>query len=186
MEGNNDNIKRAASLHQNFAKSHKSVGISSSSVSLLLAPEQWTGLQVYGEEEDWQFYYVCMFADRVTLMRFRGGGIGHLITREATRKFEEAECLVGFRQIPTGEVSEDVPELSDEEGETEGSSDEEVEEVGEEDGVWEDNNEGVADDLTVGDLGYGQADNQHQDRSGSGNSRDACIIRASSVLEQSL
>ncbi|KAL1719284.1 hypothetical protein EV715DRAFT_272872 [Schizophyllum commune] len=139
-----------------------------------------------GDQEDWKFYYVSMFADRDTLMRFRGGGVGHLSTREATRKLEEeAERLAGFRQIPAGEVSEDVTESSDEEGEIEapgedvaeggagdgvedagsdgsafsdgdqGSGDEEEEEVGEESSGWEDEDEGAAEDLTVGDLGYG-------------------------------
>ncbi|KAK1225782.1 hypothetical protein PQX77_011262 [Marasmius sp. AFHP31] len=41
------------------------------------------------EEEDWKFYYVGMFADRDTVMRFRGGGVGHPQFHEYLRFFEK-------------------------------------------------------------------------------------------------
>ncbi|KAG0691971.1 hypothetical protein DFH29DRAFT_818501 [Suillus ampliporus] len=38
-------------------------------------------------DEDWTYFYLNMFVDRDTLMRFRGGGVGHRTTREATDGF---------------------------------------------------------------------------------------------------
>jgi len=37
--------------------------------------------------EDWKYYYVNMFVDRDMFMRYRGGGVGHASTREATKTF---------------------------------------------------------------------------------------------------
>ncbi|KAI9570935.1 hypothetical protein HD554DRAFT_2017729, partial [Boletus coccyginus] len=31
---------------------------------------------------DWCFYYINIFVDRDIFMQFRGGGIGHMVTRE--------------------------------------------------------------------------------------------------------
>ncbi|PPQ73389.1 hypothetical protein CVT24_008509 [Panaeolus cyanescens] len=39
------------------------------------------------EDSDWNFFYVNIFADRDMMMRFRGGGVGHLSTRAATNWF---------------------------------------------------------------------------------------------------
>ncbi|KAL1724716.1 hypothetical protein EV714DRAFT_222555, partial [Schizophyllum commune] len=53
----------------------------------------------HGESDDWKYHYISMFADRDILMRFRGGGVGHKATLEATAALEaEAEKLANFRQ----------------------------------------------------------------------------------------
>ncbi|KAF9235589.1 hypothetical protein BU15DRAFT_64686 [Melanogaster broomeanus] len=39
---------------------------------------------IHDHNEDWVFYYVNMFIDRDMIMRYRGGGVGHRSTREAT------------------------------------------------------------------------------------------------------
>ncbi|KAJ8072159.1 hypothetical protein PM082_015717 [Marasmius tenuissimus] len=41
------------------------------------------------EEDDWKFYYVGMFANRDTVMRFCGGGVGHPQFHEYLRYFEK-------------------------------------------------------------------------------------------------
>ncbi|KAL0063828.1 hypothetical protein AAF712_009273 [Marasmius tenuissimus] len=41
------------------------------------------------EEDDWKFYHVGMFANRDTVMRFRGGGVGHPQFHEYLRYFEK-------------------------------------------------------------------------------------------------
>ncbi|KAK1222490.1 hypothetical protein PQX77_014655 [Marasmius sp. AFHP31] len=41
------------------------------------------------EEEDWKFYYVGMFANCNTVMRFRGGGVGHPQFHEYLQFFEK-------------------------------------------------------------------------------------------------
>lgn len=38
-------------------------------------------------DEDWTYFYLNIFVDRDMLMRFRGGGVGHRTTREATVGF---------------------------------------------------------------------------------------------------
>ncbi|KAG2336702.1 hypothetical protein BDR05DRAFT_896368 [Suillus weaverae] len=38
-------------------------------------------------DEDWTYFYLNIFVDRDMLMRFRGGGVGHRTTREATNIF---------------------------------------------------------------------------------------------------
>ncbi|KAF9033835.1 hypothetical protein BJ165DRAFT_1615947 [Panaeolus papilionaceus] len=39
------------------------------------------------DQADWNFFYVNVFADRDMVMRFRGGGVGHHSTRQATDRF---------------------------------------------------------------------------------------------------
>ncbi|KAI4518264.1 hypothetical protein K525DRAFT_175522, partial [Schizophyllum commune Loenen D] len=43
-------------------------------------PGETTARQAPGDHEDWKFYHVSTYAVRDTLMRFRGGGAGHLST----------------------------------------------------------------------------------------------------------
>ncbi|KAF7300199.1 hypothetical protein MKEN_01343700 [Mycena kentingensis (nom. inval.)] len=86
-------------------------------------------------DTDWAYYYVAMYADRDHVMRFRGGGIGHLATREATRELERQnyipppdpdddtdteEAIVEKEQAAAGgdvepDVEMDVEESEDEE-----------------------------------------------------------------------
>ncbi|KAF7319687.1 hypothetical protein MKEN_00750100 [Mycena kentingensis (nom. inval.)] len=44
-------------------------------------------------DTDWAYYYVPMYADRDHVMHFRGGGIGHLATCEATRELERQNYI---------------------------------------------------------------------------------------------
>ncbi|EKM78993.1 hypothetical protein AGABI1DRAFT_75575 [Agaricus bisporus var. burnettii JB137-S8] len=41
------------------------------------------------KDNDWSFYYVNIFVDRDMMMRYRGGGVGHKLTRHATNTFLE-------------------------------------------------------------------------------------------------
>ncbi|KAL1698626.1 hypothetical protein EV121DRAFT_296989 [Schizophyllum commune] len=119
-------------------------------------PGETTARRAPGDHEDWKFYHVSTYAVHDTLMRFRGGGAGHLSTREATRKFEEeAERLAGFRQITAGEVSEDVTKSSDEEGEIEAPGEDvaegegagdRVEDAGSDESAFSDGDQGSGDE----------------------------------------
>ncbi|KLO16710.1 hypothetical protein SCHPADRAFT_822793 [Schizopora paradoxa] len=44
---------------------------------------------VSDNDEDWKFYYVNMFVDRDMFMRYRGGGVGHKVTRSSNRALLE-------------------------------------------------------------------------------------------------
>ncbi|TRM67223.1 hypothetical protein BD626DRAFT_627628 [Schizophyllum amplum] len=137
-----------------------------------------------GEVDDYKFHYISMFADRDTLMRFRGGGVGHKATREATRELEaESERLAGFRQpkaeptscddrsdvdgdaisddgdddedwVVGGQAEDDEDEEEEEENE-EGEEDGNEDEDDGDDAGWEDvDSENEMGELTAESLGY--------------------------------
>ncbi|KAJ7053101.1 hypothetical protein C8F01DRAFT_1330682 [Mycena amicta] len=59
---------------------------------------------------DWAYYYVLMYADRDMVMRFRGGGIGHKSTREATREFEKQNYVAPDADPDSAESDENDSE----------------------------------------------------------------------------
>ncbi|KAJ7195888.1 hypothetical protein GGX14DRAFT_674069 [Mycena pura] len=71
-------------------------------------------------DTDWAYYYVNMWADRDMTMRFRGGGVGHKATHDATRTFEEQHgTLAGVEDDEMEEDWED--EMSDSDTGNDGS-----------------------------------------------------------------
>ncbi|KAF8156743.1 hypothetical protein B0H34DRAFT_798127 [Crassisporium funariophilum] len=93
---------------------------------------------------DWQLYYLSIFSDRDLMMRFRGGGVGHASTREATDYFKSD------RDIP------DQEKTSVETEDDENQSDMEVEELQDLQDVQEDANE-------EGDYGYTRESGDDED-----------------------
>ncbi|KAF8193727.1 hypothetical protein BJ912DRAFT_901526 [Pholiota molesta] len=71
---------------------------------------------------DYNFYYINYFVDRDMFMRYRGGGVGHHSTRNATDSFRQDRHHSDFDKARKGVASDGV--CSDEES---GSSDEESE-----------------------------------------------------------
>ncbi|KAH6877025.1 hypothetical protein BKA70DRAFT_1124772 [Coprinopsis sp. MPI-PUGE-AT-0042] len=60
------------------------------------------------DDMDWAYYDVGMFADRDLAMRFRGGGVGHQATREATDKFLRDRDAVDLEFESDPEEGDDV------------------------------------------------------------------------------
>jgi hypothetical protein len=100
-------------------------------------------------DHDWQLFYIGMFvfylliynqlitiprfrfADRDLMMRFRGGGVGHKTTRQATNFFKKDRHTSDVQNSmePTSDIVEELEEMNDsEESEKmEGSSESDVE-----------------------------------------------------------
>jgi hypothetical protein len=70
--------------------------------------------------------YSYRFADRDLLMRFRGGGVGHMSTREATDSFKKDRDRLDERSA--ADVEDDQDELMAEEREPEPEDEDEVDE----------------------------------------------------------
>ncbi|KAL0062348.1 hypothetical protein AAF712_010759 [Marasmius tenuissimus] len=94
------------------------------------------------EEDDWKFYYIGMFADRDTVMQFRGGGVGHPQFHEFLQFFEtdagvDAQILPCYdaggeettspinNEVDSGAEEEEVEEAEVEEEEAKSSGSEE-------------------------------------------------------------
>ncbi|KAF8546686.1 hypothetical protein OG21DRAFT_1501891 [Imleria badia] len=65
---------------------------------------------------DWRFFYVNIFVDRDIFMRFRGGGVGHKITRDWDKLLQREG-----RHNPPSEDSSDEGSSSDSEDDMEGN-----------------------------------------------------------------
>ncbi|KAL0563385.1 hypothetical protein V5O48_018682 [Marasmius crinis-equi] len=76
--------------------------------------EEFDGVGFRKQELDWNYLYVNIHADRDTVMRHRGGGIGHRSTHEYTEGVEIAATWLD-NNLPR--YSEDGYELLDEEDE---------------------------------------------------------------------
>ncbi|KAJ3544504.1 hypothetical protein NMY22_g2759 [Coprinellus aureogranulatus] len=61
-------------------------------------------------DEDYKFYYVGIFVDRDTVMRFRGGGAGHVSTRQATDYFlaDRDKVDLQFREAITSDAEGEI------------------------------------------------------------------------------
>ncbi|KAF8810798.1 hypothetical protein BYT27DRAFT_7253415 [Phlegmacium glaucopus] len=136
---------------------------------------------VLENDEDWVQYYVNMFVDRDMIMRFRGGGVGHLSTRAATDIFKndrdslDKKSQQSRKEPNMEEDGEDEMDTADSGGESER---EEVDEEGqvseselfdygyqleseseEEEEEEEEREAGEEDDTTIDELGtLGYAD----------------------------
>ncbi|KDR80175.1 hypothetical protein GALMADRAFT_62788 [Galerina marginata CBS 339.88] len=84
-------------------------------------------------DDDWQYFYVNKFVDRDMAMRYRGGGVGHKSTREATDFFKTDRDPLDIkrrgRKQPSGdEIDEgDSDEGDGDEGEGDTDEDDEDE-----------------------------------------------------------
>jgi hypothetical protein len=121
----------------------------------------------------------CRFSDRDLMMRFRGGGVGHKSTREATDFFRKDRDRLDMAQsnIPASENNEDGPVkqedlemeddidedeeedfgyIRDESEESEGEPEPEVELAAqdEDDDFGPEDDGGVIDPDMMGELGY--------------------------------
>ncbi|THH07280.1 hypothetical protein EW146_g9368 [Bondarzewia mesenterica] len=67
---------------------------------------------------EWRFYYIGMFVDRDMFMRFRGGGVGHRSTKDASDNM-----LADSHQVP---VEEELEEGFERGGNTDGTQDEDL------------------------------------------------------------
>ncbi|THH18508.1 hypothetical protein EW146_g2479 [Bondarzewia mesenterica] len=67
---------------------------------------------------EWRFYYIRMFVDRDMFMRFRGGGVGHRSTKDASDNM-----LADSHQVP---VEEELEEGFERGGNTDGTQDEDL------------------------------------------------------------
>ncbi|KAI0308476.1 hypothetical protein OF83DRAFT_1160671 [Amylostereum chailletii] len=122
-----DQIIRAAYLEPAFAYGQN---------DLRLGPS--VARQDKEEDKDWEMYYVNPFVDRDMLMRFRGGGVGHLGTRHLNPELEEEHH---WRPDPvrafTGSALDEPFDSDEEDATAEGAetnvAEEEVEGEGEED-----------------------------------------------------
>ncbi|PPQ76747.1 hypothetical protein CVT24_012267 [Panaeolus cyanescens] len=81
------------------------------------------------DDSDWNFFYVNIFADRNLMMRFCGGGVGHLTTRSATDRFliDRPSNNIHYTQTGSPDSAMDV---DNEESEESGSTEEQDEESG--------------------------------------------------------
>ncbi|KAG2149214.1 hypothetical protein DEU56DRAFT_729383 [Suillus clintonianus] len=119
---------------------------------------------LHEKNEDWKFYYVNMFVDRDMFMRFRGGGVGHKSTCNATQIFrndcDPLDCVAPGNNADS-EQDEEAFEGDEEasEGDEEGASegDEEGAAEGDEEGATEGDeggpSEGDEEGATEGDEG---------------------------------
>lgn len=146
---------------------------------------------LHENNEDWKFYYVNMFVDRDMFMRFRGGGVGHRSTRNATQTFcndrDPLDCVAPGNNADSEqgegaseedkEASEDEVEASSENEESSAErqleASEEYEDDGppleedEEDGLSESAvDEGIVQDEVVEsemeEYGYGGLDQEEE------------------------
>ncbi|KIJ07352.1 hypothetical protein PAXINDRAFT_121100, partial [Paxillus involutus ATCC 200175] len=101
-------------------------------------------------DEDWNWYYVNMFVDRDMFMRFRGGGVGHQTTRDATRCLARDQDVLDQRYVEFKSVREGTTFVNSE-GRT---------------SLWELDADVVMDDVThwEDEDGIGSANSEH-DRS---------------------
>ncbi|KAH9017840.1 hypothetical protein EDB84DRAFT_1566683 [Lactarius hengduanensis] len=100
-----------------------------------LLSRQSLAIQTHHPDGEYKQYYVAMFSDRDLFMRYRGGGVGHLGTRQCN------EFLLADEHRPineTQDADEPLAELEESQG-----SDSESE--GEDEGVSEGEDEGESD-----------------------------------------
>lgn len=127
-------------------------------------------------DEDWDWYYVNMFVDRDMFMRYRGGGVGHKSTCEATRcLFNDREKLdrqtftfEHDRELFEEENEDDTP-MDDSSSMEEESSEESVQDVSETEGVDAgDDDQLIGDDLgdEMEEYGYSGLDQVLDDNEG--------------------
>ncbi|KAG2033983.1 hypothetical protein BDR03DRAFT_935455 [Suillus americanus] len=118
---------------------------------------------VHHEEDgdtDWRFHYVNIFVDRDMFMHFRGGGVGHKVTREWDNflQSDRAPANTPDNNEEWDDVDMDTREDGEEDGEEEeGELDEGEDEEDEEDPdnrVEADSDEGLDDDVLARE-GYG-------------------------------
>ncbi|KAJ8595466.1 HAD-like protein [Rhizopogon salebrosus TDB-379] len=104
-------------------------------------------------DDDWRYFYVNMFVDRDMFMRFRGGGVGHKVTREWDDFLQSdgAATKVEDSDDEDPDVDMDASENADENGvEDDAELDENEEEDDEEedpDKVMADSDEELDDDV---------------------------------------
>ncbi|KAG2078852.1 hypothetical protein BDR04DRAFT_1165576, partial [Suillus decipiens] len=89
-------------------------------------------------DQDWLYFYVNIFVDRDIFMRYRGGGVGHKISREWDKFLQSDGAQV------MDEEDEEQEEEDGEEGEGESEGEDEIEDEDDE-GQDEDEDEGEED-----------------------------------------
>ncbi|KAL0577345.1 hypothetical protein V5O48_004644 [Marasmius crinis-equi] len=143
-------IIRASHLIPAFA--HGRTGDLLQSDSLARLYEHYIDGEYVTEEVDWTYQYVNFFADRDMMMRYRGGGIGHITSHAHTHQWEQeatsndrclpvyderGDCIGGDWEDEDNQdqVEEDGPDLMDilfgvsADGETSSSSDDSSDEA---------------------------------------------------------
>ncbi|KAJ3512102.1 hypothetical protein NLJ89_g3716 [Agrocybe chaxingu] len=103
--------------------------------------------------EDWQLFYVAIFSDRDLMMRFRGGGVGHNSTRQATDFFKKDRDNL---DVVRGDGEEGQEDEEDNDSKNNKDEDEDEEENDKEDQEEEEKDDEEEADGNQEDYGYVQ------------------------------
>ncbi|KAG6824136.1 hypothetical protein H0H92_007879 [Tricholoma furcatifolium] len=133
----------------------------------LLPPSQ-TARVPSENDEDYRLYNIGMFVDHDMIMRFRGGGVGHKSTREATNIFlsdrHRTEWVNERRDDDTNDTTDDIPEAIDDEEDDYGYNDPMDQQVMDEEGDGEGEHEHAwGEDDNFDDLGPEEGDGDNDD-----------------------
>ncbi|TCD63562.1 hypothetical protein EIP91_005233 [Steccherinum ochraceum] len=137
------------------------------------------------EDEDWQYFYVNIFVDRDMVMRFRGGGVGHVVFRDVSNRALSDQDLTVPEELPdlipgtsnsvvTRPAEQREPGLEGEEGENSGQTGNGNDDASDDGGDAEDEEEledEIEDEelefgyMNYGDQGAGEADDADEESS---------------------
>ncbi|KIO03576.1 hypothetical protein M404DRAFT_26885 [Pisolithus tinctorius Marx 270] len=109
--------------------------------------------------EDWRYFDVNMFVDRDMFMRFRGGGIGHKVSREWD-SFLQSDCQTAGEEVSGTREEADTAQGAEEDNEMSGEEEDDDTDLDEDEGSSSEPDDDKSDD-SDGEMVAGLDDNEN-------------------------